>query len=162
MTNKTIFVCSPFGGDDDNLALAELICEKVAYEYYYLPFAPHVYFPQFMNEFDPNQRDRGIAWGLKFMPLCDEVWIFVHDGLSAGMRREEARAIELNKTIRRIDWSNLITDKDVEIRLATKYRLWELCFAWRPVTLIDGTRAWLEPLKRTKSKQGGYYYAREA
>lgn len=63
------------------------------------PFAPHLLYPQFLNEDDLAQRDLGISLGLRFMEACDEIWVYVGDGISDGMRRELEHARMLGKRI---------------------------------------------------------------
>lgn len=59
----------------------------------YSPMAPHLYFPQFLNDGDPEERETGIEMGLKWLDGCDELWV-VGDRISSGMAAEIARASE--------------------------------------------------------------------
>lgn len=73
---KKVFICSPFRGDETkNSMRAAGYCRK-AYEEGYLPFAPHLFFPQFLNEGSLAERADGIAMGMIFLKECDEVWVF--------------------------------------------------------------------------------------
>ena len=70
---KKVFICSPFRGDvTKNGIKAAGYCRK-AYEEGYLPFAPHLFFPQFLNEGSLVERADGIAMGMTFLKECDEV-----------------------------------------------------------------------------------------
>lgn len=70
---KKIFICSPFGGDlKGNSEKATRYCRK-AYEEGCLPIAPHLMFPQFLNEYSLKERTDGISMGLELMQECDEV-----------------------------------------------------------------------------------------
>lgn len=100
---KKIFVCSPFHPagetreerDKDlkrNLSLAENVC-RYAVEKGYVPYAPHLYFPQFLSENDPEEREMGIVMGLSWLVRCDEVWV-AGFRISEGMGREIAQAQE--------------------------------------------------------------------
>ena len=42
----------------------------------YLPIAPHLLFPQFLNEGIEEERRLGITMGMELLALCDEVWVF--------------------------------------------------------------------------------------
>jgi hypothetical protein len=92
---KRIFVCSPFRSytvdgvvisQDENIAFARGYC------YYVIgrgaaPFAPHLMYPQFLDDSRGNERCAGIASGLAFLKTCDEMWIF-GSTLTEGMIEE--------------------------------------------------------------------------
>ena len=95
-----VFICSPFAGETyTNTIRARRFC-TFAVDKGYTPFAPHLLFPQFLNENDPDQREQGILMGLQFLPDCQEIWVF-GDGISYGMSMEIALAGELGVTIDR-------------------------------------------------------------
>jgi hypothetical protein len=96
---KRVFICSRFAGDvDRNIGTARKLCRR-AVERGYAPFAPHLLYPQFVDDGRPDEREAGIACGLAFMTVCDEVWAYVGDGVSDGMRREMAHAQRLGKPL---------------------------------------------------------------
>ena len=72
---------------------------RMAVDAGYIPFAPHLLFTQFLDDNDPAQRKLGIAMGLQFMSLCDEVWLYVGDGISEGMQGETAHARQIGKPV---------------------------------------------------------------
>nr|VFJ90873.1 MAG: hypothetical protein BECKLFY1418A_GA0070994_101344 [Candidatus Kentron sp. LFY] len=59
----------------------------------------HDFYTQFLNEKNRKERDAGIALGLDFMRVCDEVLVFRGNGVSAGMEREIAHAERLSLPI---------------------------------------------------------------
>ena len=84
---KLIFVCSPFAGDTEtNIVNARRYCEYV-FDHGAVPFAPHLYFPQFLDDNDEEQRKTGIGAGIAILAQCDELWAF-GDKLTEGMRLE--------------------------------------------------------------------------
>ena len=100
---KRIFICSRYAGDTArNEAVAERLCRK-AVEAGHAPFAPHLLYPRFLDDRRREERDLGIACRLAFMEACDEVWVYVGDGISDGMRRETARALEIGKPVVEIE-----------------------------------------------------------
>ena len=96
---KRVFICSRFAGETEkNIATARKLCRK-AVERGFAPFAPHLLYPQFVDDTLPEEREAGIACGLTFMAVCDEVWAYVGGGVSDGMRREMAHAQQLGKPL---------------------------------------------------------------
>ena len=96
---RRIFICSRYVGDiERNVKTALALC-RMAVEAGYAPFAPHLLYTRFLDDDDPVQRDLGISLGLHFMEACDEVWVYIGDGISDGMQREIAHARLLGKLI---------------------------------------------------------------
>lgn len=98
---KKIFVCSPYRGDvKNNMKKAINYCKYVVKQGY-LPIAPHLYFPRFLNDNNETERKLGIAMGCELMQDCDEVWVF-GDTITEGMYYEIMNAKQLKKPIREI------------------------------------------------------------
>jgi hypothetical protein len=96
---KRVFICSPFAGEiERNIGVAKALCQK-AMKQGYAPFAPHLLYPRFVDDLNPDERAAGINCGLSFMQTCSEVWAFIGNGISRGMKEELAYAKQLNKTI---------------------------------------------------------------
>lgn len=92
MERKKVFICSPFRGDvEGNSAKAAGYCRR-AYEKGCLPIAPHLLFPQFLNEDSLKERSDGISMGLVLMQDCDEVWVY--GKTTDGMAQEVKFAVE--------------------------------------------------------------------
>lgn len=95
---KKVFICSPFRGDmEGNARKAAGYC-RMACEEGYLPIAPHLLFPQFLNEGIEAERQAELAMGLELLRICDEVWVFGE--VTEGMASEIASATEQGKEIR--------------------------------------------------------------
>ena len=89
---KKVFICSPFRGDmEGNARRAAEYC-RTAWEKGVLPVAPHLLFPQFLNEGIEAERQAGLAMGLELLLCCDEVWVFGE--ATEGMASEIAFAVE--------------------------------------------------------------------
>lgn len=94
-----VFVCSRYAGDVvRNIETAEKLCRMVALAGH-VPFAPHLLYTRFLNDDDPAELEHGISLGLRFMDVCDEVWVYTGDGISDGMRREIEHAARLGKAV---------------------------------------------------------------
>lgn len=90
---RKVYVCSPYRADtrekiEDNVKLAESICKSIVRAGNY-PVAPHLYFPQFMDDKNEAEREFGIMAGLELMKGCDEIMACLVDQyMSEGMERE--------------------------------------------------------------------------
>jgi hypothetical protein len=110
-----IFVCSPYRGkfEHDNKEIQEL-CRTIIKKHNIeqarrycreimlmgdVPFAPHLYFTQFLDDNDPTERNKGIEAGMRMMYDCSEVWVF-GDVISDGMRREIEFAKQIGKAVK--------------------------------------------------------------
>ena len=67
-----------------------------------IPLAPHLLFPQFMNDSDPDERDLALFMDMVLLTKCAELWVF-GETVSRGMAMEIDRARRKGKTIRRFD-----------------------------------------------------------
>lgn len=86
-----VYICSPFAGDTEyNLSRARGYC-RLAVSKGCIPLAPHLHFPQFMDDGDSEQRKLGIFFALVLLGKCDEMWVF-GERISEGMSREMANA----------------------------------------------------------------------
>lgn len=94
-----VYICSPFSGDTKtNVANARRYC-TFAVRLGYIPFAAHLFFPQFMPDGDPQQRELGLFMGMVYLDGCKECWVF-GDTVSLGMATEIDRAKRRGITIR--------------------------------------------------------------
>lgn len=94
-----VFICSPYAGDRErNAQRARAFC-RFAVSEHCIPIAPHLLFPQFMEEDDPAQRRLGIFFGLVLQSKCREVWAF-GGKITKGMSVELAKARERGLPIR--------------------------------------------------------------
>ena len=71
-----IFICSPYKGDTvRNIQRAQRYC-RMAVDEGYMPIAPHLFYPQFLDDDDSEERTLGMTFGLALLDLCDEIWVF--------------------------------------------------------------------------------------
>ena len=97
-----VFICSPFAGDiENNVKAARRYC-RFAVEIGYIPFAPHLLFPQFLDDTDPRERELGLLFGIALMSKCAEVWVF-GETVSVGMAKEIEKAEKRGMRIRRFN-----------------------------------------------------------
>lgn len=85
------YICSPYAGDIEKNVKAARIYSRFATANGFIPIAPHLLFPQFLNDSDYDERRLGLRFGNIMMDKCSEVWIF-GERISAGMQSEITRA----------------------------------------------------------------------
>lgn len=86
-----VYICSPYAGDiESNAAAARRYC-RFAVEAGYIPIAPHLLFPQFLNDSDPKERELGLFFGNALLSKCAEMFVF-GSRISGGMEAEIKRA----------------------------------------------------------------------
>ena len=96
---KIVFICGPFAGDiEGNTRRAKrygrfAVIEKA------VPIIPHLMYPQFLEENDPDERQLGIDMGLILLGKCQELWVF-GSRISSGMSAEITKAKRWNIPIR--------------------------------------------------------------
>jgi hypothetical protein len=76
-----------------NVAKTQFYC-LFATEQGVVPIAPHIYFTQFLDDNDPNDRRLGLDMGLDMLKKCAELWAF-GSKISEGMRCEIENALRL-------------------------------------------------------------------
>ena len=79
-----------------------LFRSRFAVEMGNIPFAPHLLFPQFLDDTDPRERELGLLFGIALMSKCAEVWVF-GEKVSAGMAKEIEKAEKRGMRIRRFN-----------------------------------------------------------
>lgn len=95
---KKVYICSPFSGDvENNIRKAREYCRN-AIEQDCLPIAPHLLYPQILDDNNPKERKLGIQMGLEILDICDEIWV-CGDIISNGMQNEIEYAESVGKTL---------------------------------------------------------------
>lgn len=64
-----------------------------------MPMAPHLFFPEFLSEDKPKERETGIQFGLEWLSECDELWV-IGSRITEGMKREITVAGDLGIPVR--------------------------------------------------------------
>ena len=98
---KLIYVASPYAGDiEQNTEFAKRACRHVINEGHAF-FAPHLLYPQLLDDSNPQERQVGLDMGLAMLPRCDELWCY-GDRISHGMHLEIEEAGRLGIPVRRV------------------------------------------------------------
>ena len=97
-----VFICSPYAGDTDtNTQNARRFC-RFAVEQKCIPIAPHLLFPQFLDDTKASDRAVGLFFGKVLLGKCTELWVFGEE-ITAGMAAEIVRAKYKGLAIRQFD-----------------------------------------------------------
>lgn len=98
---QIIFVCSPYRGDaEKNTNRARCYCRFVV-DKGFIPIAPHLLFPQFMNDNLSKERNQAIQMNLGILRKCSELWAFGRE-TTIGMWQEIKAAKEFGIPVRYI------------------------------------------------------------
>ena len=92
-----VYICSPYAGNIEKNTDRARAFSRFAVEKKYIPIAPHLLCPQYLNE--ETERWLGLKMGIVFMGKCEEIWVF-GDVISEGMAAEIERATKMRKKIR--------------------------------------------------------------
>ena len=69
-----VYISSPYSGDvQANVELARKIC-GFAMGAGKIPFAPHLHYPQFMDDADPDQRELAMFFNRVLLAKCEALW----------------------------------------------------------------------------------------
>lgn len=85
-----VYICSPYSGDVERNAQKAREYSRFAVRQRCIPLAPHLLFPQFLDDTSPQERELGLFFGKVLMSRCAEVWVFgsrITDGMDAEIRR---------------------------------------------------------------------------
>ena len=107
--DKKVFICSPFAATakDKEEKKKEIVrniqTARAASLYAVLegaiPYTPHLYFPQFLDDDEQDRRELGQILGLMWLQECDELWV-IGRRISDGMKKEIEMAKKLDIPVR--------------------------------------------------------------
>lgn len=97
-----VYICSPYAGDIEKNVDAARRYSRFAMDNGCIPIAPHLLFPQFMDDSRPGERELAMFFGNAILSKCSELWAF-GDVVSPGMAAEIDRAKRKNFPVRYFD-----------------------------------------------------------
>ena len=83
MFMKKVFICSPYRGEVEKNTKIAREFGRLAAKCDYVPVIPHLVFPQFLDDNDPEERILGITLGAELLKVCDMMWV-----VATASRRE--------------------------------------------------------------------------
>ena len=89
-----MYICSPYAGQiEKNIENARKY-SRIAADRGFLPVAPHLLFPQFLDDSLEEDRQLGMFMGLVLLTKCAEIWVF-------GSEVTDGMSVEIDKAIQR-------------------------------------------------------------
>lgn len=103
---KRAIIESPYKGNSPeeraaNTEYARKCCAH-AISLGFVPFASHLFFPQFLDEDKPEDRKLGIEMGYDFWEKADVVLFYMDRGMSPGMEKALAKAFVEGANVRKM------------------------------------------------------------
>lgn len=90
-----VIIESPFAGDMEANRLYALRACVDSLRRGEVPYASHLFFPQFLDELKPEERELGLTAGYAMWPIAKKIAFYVDRGMSKGMERAQKRAIQM-------------------------------------------------------------------
>ncbi len=91
-----VYICSPFSGDiSGNIERAKKY-SRFAVDQKAIPLAPHLLFPQFMDE--DTERELAVFMDMVLLGRCKEVWVFgshISEGMAAEIEKAKRKQIKI-------------------------------------------------------------------
>lgn len=82
-----VYICSPYSGDISKNQAKARRYSKFASDRGVIPVAPHLLFPQFLDDSNPDDRSLGLFFGIVLLTKCEQLWAF-GTRISSGMEKE--------------------------------------------------------------------------
>lgn len=91
-----VYICSPFAGDTRGNMEKARRYSRFAVRNACIPFAPHLLFPQFMDDGKPAEREIALFMGMVLLGKCDQMWVFgstISKGMAVEIEKAEKKRI---------------------------------------------------------------------
>ena len=132
---KKVFVCSPFRGIGDteeaakenyrhNISMAKAVCRYISNKGA-VPYCPHLYFPRFLLDSEPDEREMGMLMGQTWLAQCSELWV-IGRRITEGMAREIAKAEEWGIPVKRYVMKRTPEERLLDAILYPEIKFYEL------------------------------------
>ena len=91
-----VYICSPFSGDTSGNIDKAKKYSRFAVDQKAIPLAPHLLFPQFMDE--DTERELAVFMDMVLLGRCKEVWVFgshISEGMAAEIEKAKRKQIKI-------------------------------------------------------------------
>lgn len=96
---RLVYICSPYAGNIEYNVSRARGYSRFVMSKGHIPLAPHLLFPQFLDDDDRQEREMGLSFALHLLKKSDGLWVF-GSKVTDGMAREIKRAKSLRIPIR--------------------------------------------------------------
>ena len=72
-SSQLVYIASPYAGDIQSNTQFAIQCCRYAIQQGCTPIAPHLLYPQMLDDSDPEQRAIGLKLGHRLLSVCQEV-----------------------------------------------------------------------------------------
>lgn len=93
-----VYICSPYAGDVETHVTMARLYSRFAVKNACIPLAPHLLFPQFLDDSAPAERSIALFMGMVLLSKCEQVWVFgsrVSTGMAAEIEKAERKNIPI-------------------------------------------------------------------
>ena len=108
------YVCTPYRAEDDEQFEKQLKHTKEVSREIVASgldiIVPHLYYPLFLDDNEPDQREAGMASALRLLEKCDVMFVSIKQKVSQGMETEIDEAKRLNIPMRYFENMNILRD----------------------------------------------------
>lgn len=112
LKDKLIYVCSPYGGMNENYEAAKAFGRYVLNQGF-IPVIPHTMLHGVADDKNPEHRRAALGIGKKLLDLCNEVWVFgERDSATEGMEGEIIFAGNIGKPVKYISPSVVMNNDE--------------------------------------------------
>lgn len=94
-----VYICSPFAGDTEGNTEKARRYSRFVVRNDCIPLAPHLLFPQFLDDSVPAERSLAMFMNMILLGKCEQLWVF-GGIISAGMAAEIEKAEKRNMPVR--------------------------------------------------------------
>lgn len=97
-----VYICSPYRGDVEKNTETARRFSRFALDAGQIPLTPHLMYPQFMTDDDPEERKLALFMDTVLLGKCQELWVLA-ENITIGMEMEIEIAKKRRQKIRYFD-----------------------------------------------------------
>lgn len=93
-----VYICSPYAGEVETNVNMARVYSRFAVRNACIPLAPHLLYPQFMDDTVPAERSLALFMGIVLLGKCDQMWVFgsiISKGMAAEIEKAEKKKIPI-------------------------------------------------------------------
>lgn len=93
-----VYICSPYAGEVETNVNMARVYSRFAVRNACIPLAPHLLYPQFMDDTAPAERSLALFMGIVLLGKCDQMWVFgsiISKGMAAEIEKAEKKKIPI-------------------------------------------------------------------